>query len=233
MLVLAPPSSDGTSGEGGWGGEGPASRAFAASTCAGSISKPTNEHPRRRAAIPVVPDPAKGSSTTTLRPASPYASMHRAGSPTGKREKCAAPSIFSLPISHTLPTGGEVRNAWSSCFANRYTASCCRCGLRQRPSGIGFFLRHTTSPRSSQPRSESASARRYGRPRRLPYESHGTRGSTHARRRARGLVYAEFSAARPSPSGPSVEYARSSARQFTGVLYASPRLIQATPRGFS
>ena len=44
-------------------------------------------------------------------PASPYASMQRRGSSSGKREKCAAPSILSLAKSHTLLTGGTERKA--------------------------------------------------------------------------------------------------------------------------
>ncbi len=48
-----------------------ASLVLAAATCAGSISNPTKEQPSRRAATPVVPEPANGSSTTTEGPARP------------------------------------------------------------------------------------------------------------------------------------------------------------------
>ena len=60
-------------------------------------------------------------------------------------------TTMQMLTGNLAPTGGEVRNPWSSRFAKRYTTSCCRCGLRQRPSGIGFFLRHITSPRKSHP----------------------------------------------------------------------------------
>lgn len=57
--------------------------------------------------------------------------------------------------------------------------------------------------------------------------------SMNAFRLARGFVYAELWSAKPVLSAPRELYLRSSRRQLTGVLKASPRLIHTMPCGFS